>query len=447
MSIISGSKNHFLQRKAHLEPENTPLDMNRVATIVLSGGEGTRLFPLTSTRCKPAISFGGRYRLIDIPLSNSINSGCLKIFIVTQFLSSSLHQHIFKTYHPGSYSSGFIELLPAEQKPNTKNWFQGTADAVRQNIEYFIDTPVDYFLILSGDQLYNMNFQEMMRFAKSTNADLVVASLPVEDKETKRMGILKVNEQQQIIDFLEKPDTLEAIKNFEIPKNVQDTLLEEDASKHYLGSMGIYLFKREYLFKLLQQDSREDFGKHLIPTAVAQGKTFAYVYNGYWEDIGTIESYFQANMSLTQPNPRLNWYDENNPIFTSHHNLPGPKIYEGKITNSILCEGVVVAAKEVTNSILGMRSIVKAGTIIRNSYVIGNDYYKAPLKSASQKPYQIGENCVIEKAIIDKQVYIGNNVKLINKNNLSHYNSDDIYIRDGVIIVTRGATLPDGFIL
>jgi len=447
MSIINSLKNRALMRQPKQVSTDTPVDMNRVATIVLSGGEGTRLFPLTSTRCKPAISFGGRYRLIDIPLSNSINSGCLKIFIVTQFLSSSLHQHIFKTYHPGSYSTGFIELLPAEQKPKNKNWFQGTADAVRQNIEYFIDTPVDYFLILSGDQLYNMNFQEMMRFAKNSNADLVVATLPVEDKETKRLGILKINEQQQIVDFLEKPETLEAIKDFAIPKNVQDTFSEEDASKRYLGSMGIYLFKREYLFKLLQQDSREDFGKHLIPTAVKQGKTFAYVYDGYWEDIGTIESYYQANMSLTQLNPKLDWYDENNPIFTSHHNLPGPKIYDAKINNSILCEGVVVGAQEVTNSILGMRSIVHEGTIIRNSYVIGNDYYTAPLNPKTQKPYLIGKNCVIEKAIIDKQVYIGNNVKLINQNNLMHYNSDDIYIRDGVIIVTRGATLPDGFIL
>lgn len=447
MSLIQVLKNRAFMRQTKQESVSTPLDMNRVATIVLSGGEGTRLFPLTSTRCKPAISFGGRYRLIDIPLSNSINSGCLKIFIVTQFLSSSLHQHIFKTYHPGSYSAGFIELLPAEQKPKNKNWFQGTADAVRQNIEYFVDTPVDYFLILSGDQLYNMNFQEMMRFAKDSNADLVVATLPVEDKETKRLGILKINEQQQIVDFLEKPDTLEAIKDFAIPKNVQNTFSEKDTAKHYLGSMGIYLFKREYLFKLLQQDSREDFGKHLIPTAVKQGKTFAYVYDGYWEDIGTIESYYQANMSLTQSNPKLDWYDENNPIFTSHHNLPGPKIYDAKITNSILCEGVVVAAQEVTNSILGMRSIVHEGTIIRNSYVIGNDYYTAPLKPKIPKPYLIGKNCVIEKAIIDKQVYIGNNVKLVNQNNLMHYNSDDIYIRDGVIIVTRGATLPDGFIL
>jgi len=436
-----------LKRPTEKKSVYVPIDMSRVAAIVLGGGEGTRLFPLTASRCKPAISFGGRFRLIDIPLSNSINSGCLKIYVITQFLSTSLHQHICKTYHPGTYNTGFIELLPAEQKPKNKNWFQGTADAVRQNMEYFCETPADYFLILSGDQLYNINFQEMLRFAKTTDADLVVAALPVNDEDAKRMGLLKVDGKRQITDFYEKPETKDVLNRFRIPTKVIKEIKDDGTDElHYLGSMGIYLFKREVLLKLLQQDSREDFGKHLIPTQVKQGKTFAYLYKGYWEDIGTIESFYNANLALTERDPEFDWYDENNLVFTSHNNLPGPKIYNTQINSSIICEGAVIEAKEITHSILGMRTVVKKGSVIRHSYITGNDSY-APTMPTELSPthFQIGENCLIERAIIDKHVYIGNDVKLINKNKLMHYNSDDIYIRDGIIIVTRGAILPDGF--
>lgn len=429
--------------------ENIPIDMNRVASIILGGGQGTRLFPLTMTRCKPAISFGGKYRLIDIPMSNSINSGCLKIFIITQFLSSSLHQHIFKTYRLGTFSSGFIELLPAEEKPKKTGWFQGPADAVRQNVDYFIETPVDYFLILSGDQLYNMNFQNMIRYAKYTDADLVVAALPVNEHDAQRMGLLKVDDKNFVTDFYEKPQEIKVLDRFRMTSsNLLKAGLKISPDRHYLGSMGIYLFKREALLELLTQDAREDFGKHLIPTKVKQGSVAAYLYDGYWEDIGTIESFYNANIALTKSYPSFNWYDEDNPIFATPANLPGPKIFNSHIYHSIICEGSLVEADEISNSILGPRSVIKKGSLIKDSYIMGNDFYCPPIPT-DRLPNElyIGENCTIRHAIIDKHVHIGNGVQLVNKNQLTHYNSDDIYIRDGIIIVTRGACVPDGFIL
>ncbi len=425
------------------------VDMNRVAAIILGGGQGTRLFPLTTSRCKPAICFGGRYRLIDIPMSNSINSGCLKIYIVTQFLSSSLHQHIFKTYRLGTYSSGFIELLPAEQRHGNRLWYQGTADAVRQNVDYFIEAPVDYFLILSGDQLYTMDFRKMVNYAKKSDADLVIATLPTNQHNAKRMGIMKINEEGFVVDFCEKPQTPEQLAPLALsPSILQKWGFPGYSENHYLGSMGIYLFKREALLKLLEKDPREDFGKHLIPTQVKEGKVAAYIHDGYWEDIGTIESFYQANMDLTLPNPPFDWYDEKNPIFTSHTNLAGPKIYNSHISHSLICEGCLIEADEVTNSILGPRTVIKRGSIILHSYIMGNDFYEPPIKTERlPAKLQIGEHCIIRKALIDNHVFIGNGVQLINKDNLETYDSDGVYIRDGIIIVNRGTSLPDGYIL
>ncbi len=418
-------------------------DMNRVAAIVLSGGEGTRLFPLTLSRCKPALCFGGRYKLIDIPISNSINSGCNKIFVVTQFLSASLHQHIFNTYRPDNFNLGFLKILSAEQKPSKQGWFKGTADAVRQNIEYLQEVPADYFLILSGDQLYTMDYSEMLKAAIKSNADVVVAALPVMIEDCKRMGILKIDDQNKIIDFIEKPQNLSVIDHMQLES--EDN---EDASQMYLGSMGIYLFKREALLNLLKEDSREDFGKHLLPTMIERGKAAAYVFEGYWEDIGTIESFYNANIALTAKEPLLDCYDEFNPIHTTRSNLMGPKIFNTLINHSILCEGCILEGDEISHSILGPRTVVKKGTIITSSYVMGHDYYNLPAKTESlPEELHIGKNCIITKSIIDKNVCIGDNVRLVNKNNLSHYDGNNIYIRDGIIIVPRGATISDGFVL
>ncbi len=436
-------------QQGHSLAASTPVDMSRVAAIILGGGQGARLSPLTATHCKPAISFGGKYCLIDVPMSNAIHSGCLMIYIVTQFLSTSLHKHISSTYRSGTFSPGFIELLTAEQRPNEHSWFQGTADAVRQNINYFSEAPVDYFLILSGDQLYNMNFQNMVKFAKETNADLVVAALPVAEAEAKRMGLLKLNEDRSIVDFREKPQEKDVLDHMRIPEFTLKQLDPDfDKSRQYLGSMGIYLFKRKALLDLLKTDPREDFGQHLIPTKVSQGGVAAYLYDGYWEDIGTIESFFKANIALTAPNPLFNCYDDKKPIFSMHLHLPPPKIFNTQVHHAIICEGSVVEGAEIINSILGPRTSIKSGSVVRNSYVMGNDFYNPPIHT-ERLPARlvIEENCILDHVILDKHVWIGKNVKLINKNRLKRYDGDGVYIRDGIIIVTRGAHVPDRFVL
>jgi|694.fasta_scaffold00191_91 glucose-1-phosphate adenylyltransferase len=424
------------------------VDMSRVATIILAGGNGTRLEPLTMTRCKPAVCFGGKYRLIDIPVSNAIHSGCSKIFIISQYLSASLHQHIFNTYHPGAFSSTAIELLSAEQKHGCKSWFQGTACAIRQNLNYLTEIPAEYFLILSGDQIYNMNFQHMIQFAKESDADLVVAALPVNEDDAKRMGIMKLDKHNFITEFYEKPQEIELLNHLRLPTSTLEQIARDDCDdREFLGSMGIYVFKRHALLDLLLCDPREDFGKHLIPTKVSQGNIAAYLHNGYWEDIGTIESFFKANIALTASNPEFNCCEDKKHIFFRQYYLSAPKIENSTIANSIICEGSFVEAAEVTNSILGLRSVIKQGSIIRHSYIMGNDFYTSPKSDDISNTLLIGENCIVDHAIIDKNVHIGKNVQLINKNKLMNYSSDKICIRDGIIIVPRGTHLPDGFIL
>lgn len=438
------------QERKHIQPtvRRHLMDMDCVATVILGGGQGSRLYPLTMARCKPAMCYGGRYRLIDIPISNSINSGCKKIFVLTQFLSRSLHQHIFSTYRMDSYSSGFIEILTAEEKPHNKVWFQGTADAVRQNLEYLIETPADYFLILSGDQLYNMDFENMLHFARETEADVVVACLPVAEAEAKRMGVLQIDNSNFITSFHEKPQLKRDLNKMSLPPTEIKRLGIDPTQKlDFLGSMGIYLFKRQTLIDLLNKDMREDFGKHLIPTKVSQGNIAAYIHQGYWEDIGTIESFYKANMALTQSNPPFNCHNEEWRIFAHQNNLPGAKFSNTHINSSIICEGSMIEADEISHSIVGPRSIIKKGCIIRDSYLMGNDFYSLNVESALPKNLEIGQDCIIRQAIIDKNVCIGNRVQLINKEKLLNYEDENIYIRDGIIIVPRGATIPDGFIL
>jgi glucose-1-phosphate adenylyltransferase len=431
-------------------PTYPVIEMKKVASIILGGGEGTRLYPLTLTRSKPAISFGGKYRLIDIPISNSIHAECHKIFILTQFLSSSLHHHIFQTYLQYPKSSGLIEILTAEQKPSQKNWFLGTADAVRQNIEYLLEHPVDYFLILSGDQLYNINFQEMVDVAAKNDADLVIATLPINEREASRMGVLNIDNKDQIIDFKEKPQDQSILETLKMSPEILERLnIYPQSQKDYLGSMGIYLFKRKALVELLARDPREDFGKHLIPTMIQSGKVSAFVYKGYWEDIGTIHTFYQANMSLIGPNAIFSLQNQERPIFSARYNLPPSQIYNSQINQVILCDGATIEADEIIHSIIGPRAAIGKGSIVRDSYIMGSDYYQTEVTDHPCLPVRphIGENCIILKAIIDKNASLGNGVKLINKQKLTHYDGGTIFIRDGIIIVPRGATLPDDFIL
>ncbi len=408
---------------------------DRVAGIVLAGGQGTRLFPLTKTRCKPAVGFGGRYRLIDIPLSNALNSKINRLFVISQYFASNLHQHILETYRFDLFKEGGIELLSPEEDAEKKVWFEGTADAVRKNLSHLVKAPVDYFLILSGDQLYNIDLADLLEFARKTNAEMVIASLYVTENEAHRMGVMKIDETFHVKAFKEKPKTMEELKPFEVKKG-------------YLASMGIYVFRRDVLLSLLEEPG-VDFGHHLIPFQAAKGGSYAYIYNGYWVDIGTIASFFEANMSLLNQHHCLQTYNEASPIYTRPHNLPSPLIINTKINRSYISQGSIIEAAEIDHSIIGMRTRVGKGTKIRHSILMGHQSYSAPLHQHPPLPqnFTIGENCLIEKAIIDEHTCIGNRVQLINKDNLETYDGDGICIRDGIIIVTTGTQLPDNFIL
>jgi glucose-1-phosphate adenylyltransferase len=423
----------------------------QVATIVLAGGQGTRLHPLTEHHSKPAVSYGGRYRLIDIPISNSINSDFRQIFVIAQYLSAELQHHVSQTYQFDHFNPGSVDVLtPQENEDGVRQWFTGTADAVRKNLPTILKSTAEYFLILSGDQLYNINFQSMVAFAQKNDADLTIATLPVFKKDAKRMGLLQIAGDGNITDFVEKPQDDAVIDRFQIPKNLCEEWNVKDHNKPcYLGSMGIYVFKRQTLIDLLTQDPRDDFGFHLIQTAVSKGKTFSFLYHGYWEDIGTVASYYEANLMLTDSKQGLNTYDETNPIYTRSTYLPGPRIESTHITKSIICEGSIIEAKEITHCVIGLRSRIRTGSIIRDTVMMGNHLYMPPIIAGKEQldDYGIGENCLIEKAIIDEHVRIGNNVKLINEKKLDRYDGQGIFIRDGIIIVTAGAVLPDGFVL
>jgi len=422
-----------------------------IASIVLAGGQGKRLYPITLNHSKPAAPFGGRYRLIDIPLSNSINSEIRQIFVIAQFLTSELQHHLAETYHFDTFSPGAIEFLTPEEKPNgEKLWFDGTADAVRKNLHIILQAPVDYFLILSGDQLYNINFEEMFKFAVDTDSDLTIASLPVKGDEAKRLGLLKIDNKSMVTNFVEKPEEKEVLDRFKLPSAFYKTWdFKEDSEPGYLASMGIYIFKRDALKRILRDDDREDFGKHLIPKEIARGKTSAYVYKGYWEDIGTISSYYHANLALTKSDFGLNTYDEQNPIFARRTHLPGPKIKGTQISNSIISEGADIHATEISNSIIGVRAQIKKGSVIQDTIIMGSHYFFAPTHQEHRLPktFGIGENCLIQKAIIDEHVLIGNNVKLTNEKNVQTMDGEGIFIRDGIIVITAGTHIPDNFTL
>jgi glucose-1-phosphate adenylyltransferase len=423
----------------------------RIATIILGGGQGSRLFPLTQETPKPAIPFGGRYRLIDVPISSSINSGIKKIFVITQFLSSSLHRHLMQTYRFDSFSSGFIELLNPEQRPTGEAWFQGTADAVRQNIKHFIEAPVDYFLILSGDQLYNIDFTQMVAFAKEKDADLVIASLAITRKDAYRMGVLKIDEKNAIQEFYEKPQDDLLLDQLQLSEEtLKAWKISHESKRTHLGSMGIYVFKRDVLLKLLLEDKREDFGKHLIPTQIDKGRVFSFIHQGYWEDIGTIESFFKANIALTQPTPEFNFYDADNTIYSALHNLPAPKMIGNcAIQNSIICEGSIIDNSQVQNSILGNRCIIKKGCFIQDTVIMGSDSYDPPPNTHDEYDsyLHVSENCVLKNCIIDRNVHIGRGVRLINAQQHKTLDGEFFYIRDGIIIIPRGASVPNGFTL
>lgn len=424
-----------------LVSKKTPL--KRVASIILAGGQGTRLYPLTQTRSKPAVCFGGSYRLIDIPISNSLNAKIEEIFVISQYFAASLQQHIFESYQLDSFRHSQIHILSPEETLAGPIWFKGTADAIRQNRQRFAAADVDYFLILSGDQLYNIDFIEMISFAKEQDQDLIVAALPVEKEEAHRMGLLKLGENHQIIDFTEKPKDPALLHKYALSsQQLKEHSLNHPENPHYLASMGIYVFKKQALLDLVTFPG-DDFGKDLIPLCVQSHKASAYVYKGYWEDIGTISSYYNANMALLSQKHCLNTYDPFNPIFAHPHNLPSPLIKNAFVENTIIGQGSLIEASSITNSVVGVNLHIGKESKIENSILLGSLFREA---QTTHHPC-IGDHCHIKRAIIDEEARIGNRVSLTNVKELYTYDSPGIYIRDGIIIVSAGTLVPDGFTL
>ncbi len=415
----------------------------KIISLILGGGAGSRLYPLTSQRSKPAVPIGGKYRLIDIPISNCLNSGLKRMFVLTQYNSASLNQHIKNTYNFDMFSRGFVDILAAEQTPSSDKWFQGTADAVRQTQHHLSNQDYDYVLILSGDQLYQMNFAELAEYHVEKDADLTIATIPVNQYDAPGFGIMKVNENGMIEKFIEKPKP-DVLSEWESP--VSDKMRAQ--GKIYLASMGIYIFKKEVLEQLLTEDpDATDFGKELIPTAIESGMRVAsYAFNGYWTDIGTISSFFEANIALTDVIPDFNLFDNVKFVYTRPRMLAPSKIFGTWFNQAILADGCIINAKKIERSIIGIRSRIGSNTEISKAVVMGNDFFET-LETIVRKDdilMGIGENCHIENAIIDKNCRIGDNVVIRGGNSLENAETDTYCIRDGIVVVKKGATIEPG---
>ena len=418
---------------------------SKVICIVLGGGQGSRLSPLTATRSKPAVPIAGKYRLVDIPISNCLHSGITRIYVLTQFNSASLNKHIKNTYHFSSFSEAFVDILAAEQTPTSGSWFQGTADAVRQSLHHLAVHEFDYVLILSGDQLYQMDFEEMIDNHIKADAEISIATIPVHANDVPGFGILKTNEENMVTAFIEKPKT-----NFESwASEVSDEMKAQ--GRLYLASMGIYIFNRDLLYELLQGNERTDFGKEIIPQSIDNHKVLSYQYEGYWTDIGTIPSFFDANLGLTDDIPQFNLFDKNY-IFTRARMLPPSKMSGTQVDKAIIADGCIINASHITRSIIGIRTRIGFDTTIENCYVMGSDNYQTleqiEESKVSDSPIMgIGDRCTIKNAIIDKNTYIGNDVSINCGEKLEDGDYGTHTVQDGIVVVKKRAIIPHGTII
>jgi glucose-1-phosphate adenylyltransferase len=429
--------------------------VKKVLAIILGGGAGTRLYPLTKLRAKPAVPLAGKYRLIDIPVSNCINSEIFKIYVLTQFNSASLNRHIARTYSFAGFTEGFVEVLAAQQTPENLSWFQGTADAVRQYLWLFEEWDVDEYLILSGDHLYRMDYRQFIQRHRETGADITLSVIPINERRASDFGLMKINESGRVVDFSEKPKG-EALKKMRVDTTVLGLNQEQAEQQPYIASMGIYVFKKDVLIKLLKEASeRTDFGKEIIPDAAKDYNVQAYLFNDYWEDIGTIEAFYNANLTLTQqPRPPFSFYDEQAPIYTRARYLPPSKLLDCHVTQSIIGEGCILKNCRIENSVLGVRSRIESGCIIQDSMIMGADMYQPFAERQSDcdhrsVPLGIGSNTIIRRAIIDKNTHIGCDVQIVNKDNVqeAERESQGFYIRSGIVVVLKNAVIPDGTII
>jgi glucose-1-phosphate adenylyltransferase len=430
--------------------------MKKVLAIILGGGAGTRLYPLTKRRAKPAVPLAGKYRLIDIPVSNCLNSEINKIYVLTQFNSASLNRHISRAYNFSGFSDGMVEVLAAQQTPENPNWFQGTADAVRQ-YQWLLASwdEIEEVLILSGDHLYRMDYREFVHRHRETNADITLSVIPIDERRASSFGLMKIDNAGRVIDFSEKPEG-DALRKMQVDTTTLGLSAEEAQTKPYIASMGIYVFKKQVLFDLLDEMSDStDFGKEIIPASAGRFNVQAYLFNGYWEDIGTIESFYEANLALTkQPQPPFSFYDEEAPIYTRPRYLPPTKMLNCEITESIVGEGCILKQCQIHHSVLGVRTRIEAGCIIDDSLLMGADFYqpsadREELISEQKIPIGIGKNSRISRAIVDKNACIGRNVQILNKDRIEEAEREDLgfYIRSGIIVILKNAVIEDGTII
>ncbi len=428
--------------------------VKNITAVILGGGRGTRLYPLTLQRAKPAVGFAGKYRLIDIPVSNCINSGIKRVFVLTQFMSASLHRHIMQTYQFDTFTDGFVDILAAEQTPHGSEWFQGTADAVRATLNHTTYYDFSQMLILSGDHLYRMDYRELVTFHRDSNADVTLCVYPVNFEDATRMGLCRVNETGEVEEFVEKPKDPRVIERLA----VSPTLFESQGitlpQQCCLASMGVYVFEPGVLRQLLDSREQTDFGKEILPSAIGQFRVAAYPFVDYWRDIGTIDAFFDANIELANSDAPIRLYEPNWPFYTRTRSLPPSRVVRSEIRDSLLVEGSDITGAHIANSVIGMRSIIGENTILRETVMLGADLYEGEqmlreqLDSSGSIPaIGIGKNCIIERAIIDKNARIGNNVIVRSKKGVADSSGDNYWIRDGVTIIPKGATIPDGTVL
>ena len=423
-----------------------------VLSIIMGGGAGTRLFPLTKERAKPAVPLAGKYRLVDIPISNCINSNLKRIYLLTQFNSASLHRHISQSYKFDPFSSGFVEILAAEQTFSDTSWYQGTADAVRKNLVHLLNHDFDYVLILSGDQLYRMDFRKMIGQHVESEADLTIATIPVHRREAAELGIMQIDRERRITRFVEKPKDPAVQDSLKISPDLYDFLdIKGDGEDLLLASMGIYIFNRDVLLKLLD-NTLADFGKHIIPAAIDTHRVFSYVFQGYWEDIGTIRAFFEANLDITSELPRFNFFDMTAPIFSRPRWLPASKINGAQIDHAVISDGCIISHSDIHQSIIGIRSTISPGTHLNRTIMLGSDYYEsaesiAQNEAAGRPRIGIGANTRIENAIIDKNARIGNDVTITPAGKPENVDHPLYFIRDGIVIIPKNGIVPHGTVI
>ena len=426
-------------------------ESKKVLSVIMGGGRGTRLFPLTKERCKPAVPLAGKYRLVDIPISNCLNSGYNRIFLLSQFLTASLHRHIQKSFHFDPFGAGFIDILSAEQTEKSNAWYEGTADAVRRNLVHFRRHNHDYVLILSGDQLYRMDFGKIVDQHIATGADVTIAAIPFPISKVEGLGLMRVADDLAITEFVEKPKDPAIIQGLAISEKLEARLADQSNEKHCLASMGIYVFSREVLREALD-NSMKDFGKEVIPALLGKKKLFSYIFEGYWEDIGTVKAFFDANLALAQPLPPFNFFDRSAPIYTHPRYLPASKVNKCNIDHVVLGDGCLVTDSSLKHCVIGIRSILGENSNLEDVVMMGADYYQTAAEvqadqAAGLPAIGVGRNCRITRAIIDKNARIGDGVNLSPEGKPDGDYAHGIVIRDGILCVTKSAAIPSGFAL